>query len=62
MTINGWRFEDLQGKPYAAAGGAAWEGKAVPGKMLWTGGAPYFVNSDKQHVNIHVTPGSGCGK
>ena len=56
VTIDGWAFEDLGGRPHTAAEGSAWRGAAVPGRMLWTAGAPYVVNSAEQHVNIHVTP------
>ena len=57
LTIDGWTFSDLDGKPYTAADGSI--GKPARGKMAWSsaGGvvAPfYFQGGESQKVNINV--------
>jgi hypothetical protein len=58
VTIDGWTFTDMDGKPYTAAQGAKWQDKAVAGKMIWTDGKPYVLAGTKQHLNIHFLKGS----
>ena len=62
VTIDGWTFTDLNGKPYTAADGARWLGKAVAGKMIWTNGKPFVVVGKTQHVNVQFLKGSGDGE
>jgi hypothetical protein len=58
VTIKGWTFNDMHGRPYTAATGSTWGGKAVPGKMFWMDHKPYLVRGGKQHVNINFIDGS----
>ena len=62
LVIQGWRFEDLQGRPYTLEGGVL--DQPVVGKMAWTQGsseggsmmvAPfYFPEGNAAGVNVHV--------
>jgi hypothetical protein len=60
LTIDGWTFEDLKGKPYYASKGTLNQPK--PHKMVWTktddgkGGiiAPYWIPDANSNINVYA--------
>jgi len=57
ITIKGWTFTDLDGKPYTVETGSM--GKPELNKMVWTEAAngvvaPFWATSDQQQVNVEA--------
>ena len=60
ITILGWNFRDLHGKPYEPAEGTMGP-PGLSGKKVWTKSdsglvAPYFLPDESQAVGVHVVP------
>jgi len=58
IKIEGWTFEDLDGKTYTASEGTT--GSPEAGKMVWTKSetgvvAPYYVNGVKAKINVYAS-------
>ena len=59
LRISGYRFTDLDGRPYTAANGTTAD-PGLSGRKAWSMSAngklaPFFLPSQTQHVNVIVT-------